>query len=170
MWLDEPLVGHGFRSYHALGAAYGDEVLTAPHNEWLRLFAEEGVFVGLAGLGFVLGTLAWLSRPRDWLGTGLLGAFAGYSLAATFNNPLLFIQVSIICFTLAGAGLARAGPWERRTWSRSSLAAWRPWRRARSADGPLGAVPGLDPAAGEDVEPGQGEGEVHDRQGASQPE
>ncbi len=31
---------------------FGDPVLNAPHNEWLRFFAEHGVLVGLLGLAF----------------------------------------------------------------------------------------------------------------------
>lgn len=108
MWLDRPFTGHGFRSYKELGARYGDERLNSPHNEWLRLFAEEGVVVGAVGIGFAATTALWLARRRGWLGSGLLAAFAGWLIAATFNNPFLFIQVSVIAFTLAGTGLALA--------------------------------------------------------------
>lgn len=108
MWLDRPLTGRGFRSYKLLGDRYGDRRLNSPHNEWLRLFAEEGVVVGVVGLGFGLTTLVWLARVKGWLGTGLLAAFAGWAIAATFNNPFLFIQVSLVAFTLAGTGLALA--------------------------------------------------------------
>ncbi len=111
MWLDQPLLGHGFRSYKILAPAYGDQVLGSPHNEWIRLFAEEGVVAGLLGIAFVL-TVAWrLARIPGWLAAGALGAFVGWAITATFNNPFLFLQVNAIAFTVAGItlGLGR-GP------------------------------------------------------------
>lgn len=108
MWLDEPLIGHGFQSYRELHAAYGDTVLSAPHNEWIRLFAEGGVIVGLAGLAWAATTLVALARAPGWLGAGSFAAFAGWCLAATFNNPTGYIQVGVIVFTVVGTGLALA--------------------------------------------------------------
>ncbi len=108
MWLDEPLIGHGFQSYRELHAAYGDMVLSAPHNEWIRLFAEGGVIVGLAGLAWAVTTLVALARAPGWLGAGSFAAFAGWCLAATFNNPTGYVQVGVIVFTVVGTGLALA--------------------------------------------------------------
>ncbi len=108
MWLDEPLIGQGFQSYRELHAAYGDTVLSAPHNEWIRLFAEGGVIVGLAGLAWAVTTLVALARAPGWLGAGSFAAFAGWCLAATFNNPTGYIQVGVIVFTIVGTGLALA--------------------------------------------------------------
>ena len=49
MFLDQPLVGQGYRAYRQLSVQFGDPILNAPHNEWLRLFAEHGaIVVGLA--------------------------------------------------------------------------------------------------------------------------
>ena len=109
MWADEPLTGQGFLAYGRLATQFGDEVLTAPHNEWLRLFAEEGVVVGLVGVAFVLATFAWLVRDRSWLGAGILAAFVGWCVAATFNNPFGYVQVNALIFTIVGTGLARVG-------------------------------------------------------------
>jgi O-antigen ligase len=108
MWQDEPLTGQGFLAYRDLGPAFGDPVLGSPHNEWLRLFAEEGTLTGLFGLVFLVTTLIWLARPRDPVGGGLLAGTAGYFLMASFNNPFLFIQISIVAFTAIGFGLAEA--------------------------------------------------------------
>ena len=102
MWLDEPLVGHGFRSYKLLGPEYGDQTLGSPHNEWLRLFAEEGIVGGVLGLAFVLSVALRLARAPGWLATGALGGFVAWALTATFNNPFLFLQVSAIALTVAG--------------------------------------------------------------------
>jgi O-antigen ligase len=110
MWLDQPLFGHGFRSYKILAPAYGDQVLGSPHNEWLRLFAEEGIVAGILGIAFVL-AVAWrLARIPGWLAAGALGAFVGWAITATFNNPFLFLQVNAIAFTIAGItlGLGRS--------------------------------------------------------------
>jgi O-antigen ligase len=110
MWRDEPLTGWGFRSYKLIGNVYGDEVLNSPHNEWLRFFAEEGTLVGLVGLGFILASLGRLARVPGWLGAGTMAGFLAYVIAASFNNPFLFIQVSLVAFTIVGTGLA----WSRR--------------------------------------------------------
>ena len=87
MWLDEPLIGHGFQSYRELHAAYGDTVLSAPHNEWIRLFAEEGVIVGLAGIAWAVTTLVALARAPGWLGAASIAAFTGWCLAAIVQQP-----------------------------------------------------------------------------------
>lgn len=108
MWADAPLTGQGYLAYKELADAFGDPALGSPHNEWLRLFAEEGAIIGLVGLLFIAATVRSMSRVPGWLGTGLLGGFAAYVVAATFNNPLLFVRVSAIAFPLIGIGLALA--------------------------------------------------------------
>ena len=108
MWAEAPLTGQGYLSYKALAESYGDPVLGSPHNEWLRLFAEEGAIVGLIGIGFVVMAGVTLTRVPGWLGTGLLAGFLGYVLAASFNNPLLFVRVSAVAFPIVGVGLALA--------------------------------------------------------------
>jgi hypothetical protein len=109
MWADEPLIGQGFLAYGRLAPQFGDDVLAAPHNEWLRLFAEEGFIVGLVGVAFVLATFVSLVRDRSWLGAGILAAFLAWCVAATFNNPLGYVQVNTIIFTIVGTGIAGAG-------------------------------------------------------------
>ena len=108
MWHDEPIVGEGFLAYKQLADEHGDTALGSPHNEWLRLFAEEGTVTGIVGLAFVVSTLWWLSRRRDPVAGALLAGAAGYFLMASFNNPLLFTQISAVAFTGIGYGLARA--------------------------------------------------------------
>jgi O-antigen ligase len=108
MWADAPLTGQGYLAYKSLADAYGDPILGSPHNEWLRLFAEEGAIVGLVGLAFVVATGATLARVPGWLGTGLLAGFLGYVVAASVNNPLLFVRVSAVAFPIIGVGLALA--------------------------------------------------------------
>jgi O-antigen ligase len=106
MFLASPLIGQGFRAYREVGPAFGDTTLNAPHNEWLRLFAEDGVIVGLIGLAFV-GVTAWtLARRHGWLETATLVAFLSFAIAASFNNPFLFNQVTIPAFVVAGTGVA----------------------------------------------------------------
>ncbi len=108
MFLDQPLIGQGFRAYRQLSAAFGDPVLNAPHNEWLRLFAEHGVFIGLLGLAFLGATAASLARAPGWLGAGLFASFLSLAIAATFNNVFLFNQVTIPAMVMAGTGVALA--------------------------------------------------------------
>jgi O-antigen ligase len=108
MWTDQPLLGQGYLAYKELGPVYGDPVLGSPHNEWLRIFAEEGLVVGVVAIAFLVATAASLARIPGWLGTGMLAGFLGYVVAATFNNPLLFVRVSAVAFATFGVGLAVA--------------------------------------------------------------
>jgi hypothetical protein len=108
MWQDQPITGQGFLAYKQLADEYGDPVLGSPHNEWLRLFAEEGTVTGIVGIGFLATSLLWLSRRRDPIAGGLLSGVAGYFLMASFNNPFLFIQIGVVAFTAIGFGIARA--------------------------------------------------------------
>ena len=108
MWQDEPLIGQGFLAYKQLADQFGDPILSSPHNEWLRLFIEEGAFAGFIGLAFVASTLAWLRRGRGALEAGILAGAIGWSTMASFNNPFLFIQVSAMVFPLIGYGLVSA--------------------------------------------------------------
>ena len=105
---DKPLIGQGYLAYKALGETFGDPVLGSPHNEWLRIFAEEGVVVGLVAIAFLVATAVTLARVPGWLGTGILAGFLGYVIAASFNNPLLFVRVSAVAFGIVGVGLALA--------------------------------------------------------------
>ena len=108
MWLDEPLIGQGYLAYRQLGPEFGDPLMGSPHNEWLRLFAEEGALVGLVGLAFIGATTWSLAKVPGWLGTGILAGFLSYVIAASFNNPLLFVRVSAVAFSVIGVGLALA--------------------------------------------------------------
>ncbi len=105
MWRDEPVLGQGFLAYKQLGNEFGDPILSSPHNEWLRLFAEEGVVGGLLGLAFVATTLSWLIHGRGALAAGILAGAIGWFTMATFNNPLIYVQVSAIVFPLVGFAL-----------------------------------------------------------------
>jgi len=105
---NKPLIGQGYLAYKELADAFGDPALGSPHNEWLRIFAEEGVIVGLVGIGFLVATAVTLARVPAWLGTGILAGFLGYVVAASFNNPLLFVRVSAVAFGIVGVGLALA--------------------------------------------------------------
>jgi len=108
MGLDSPLIGQGFRSFMVLHAAYGEPLLQAPHDEWLRLFAEEGIVVAAAGIGFVLAALTCLWRDRTAVSLGAFGALLGWAFMATFNNPLNYAQVNIPIFLVAGTAIGLA--------------------------------------------------------------
>ena len=115
MWLDSPLVGHGFRSFEWLHRPPYGSILDAPHNEWLRFFAEEGLFVGLAGLVFAVVVPVTLVRTRGgYLPAAAAATAAGVFVMACFNNPFLYTQVNVPTFLVIGTGLgvalARAEP------------------------------------------------------------
>jgi hypothetical protein len=101
----------------------GDAVLNSPHNEWLRLFAEEGFVVGIVGALWIVSTVLTLARVPGWVGAGALATVLGWGVAATFNNPLLFIQVSTVGFTIVGTGLAWGPRWKRPLGGESASAA-----------------------------------------------
>jgi O-antigen ligase len=106
MWLDAPLLGHGFWSFFRLHAQYGSVPLDAPHNDWLRLFAEGGLVAGLAGIAFLLATAWTLTRGRGWLPRAALAAFLCWVLALCFNNIISYDQVSIPLAVVVATGVA----------------------------------------------------------------
>jgi putative inorganic carbon (hco3(-)) transporter len=108
MWLDEPLLGHGSGSFRLLHERYGAAAVTAPHNEWLRFFAEGGIVVGAAALGFLVAAARLLWRDGGAVAFGTLGVLAAYAVMASFNNPLIYIQVSVPVFVTLGTGLGVA--------------------------------------------------------------
>jgi O-antigen ligase len=108
MFVNAPLTGQGFLAYKQLADEYGDPILSSPHNEWLRLFAEEGIVGGLTGLIFLATTIVGLSHARGAIAAGILAGTAGFFTMATFNNPFLFIQVSAVVMPLAGFAIATA--------------------------------------------------------------
>ena len=108
MSLADPLFGHGFRSFEWLHATYGSPTLDAPHNEWLRLFAEEGALIGLAGAAFALRTPLLVVRAPGWLAAGAAAAGAAFFMMAFFNNPFIYTQVNVPAFLVVGIGVGVA--------------------------------------------------------------
>ncbi len=108
MWLDHPILGGGFRSFEWLHADYGSSIVNSPHNEWLRLFAEEGTLIGLAGVTFAISTPIVLLRTNHFLVAGTGAAAAGLFLSATFNNPFINAQLNVPSFLIIGIGLGIA--------------------------------------------------------------
>jgi hypothetical protein len=74
----------------------------------LRLFAEEGLFVGIAGVGFAALTVISLLRRPGWVAIGASAAAAGLFVMASFNNPFLYTQVNVPAFLVIGTGLGWA--------------------------------------------------------------
>ena len=108
MWLSNPILGAGFRSFEWLHADYGSPVIDAPHNEWLRLFGEEGTLVGILGVAFAVSTPIVLLRCSNLLAAGTGAAAAGLFLSATFNNPFINSQLNVPAFLIIGTGLGIA--------------------------------------------------------------
>ena len=114
MWLENPLLGAGFRSFEWLHTDLGSPVLDAPHNEWLRLFGEGGTLVGLIGIAFAIDTPIVLLRTPALLAAGTGAAAAGLFLMAVLNNPFLNSQLNVPAFLVIGTGLGIAA---RRSYS-----------------------------------------------------
>jgi hypothetical protein len=57
----------------------------------------------------LIASMFWyLARRREPLSRAVLAGAAGYVIMASFNNPLLFVQISAVVFTIIGFGLAFA--------------------------------------------------------------
>jgi O-antigen ligase len=115
IWADHPLTGAGFRAFEWLHETYGS-ALDAPHNEWLRFFAEEGTVVGLAGLVFAASTFLFAARGRSRPEIAGAAAWIAVVAMASFNNVFMYTQVNVPVFMVAGIGIgvslaARAGRW-----------------------------------------------------------
>lgn len=108
LWAENPLVGAGFRSFEWLHTAVGSPVLNAPHNEWLRVFAEEGTFVGAAAAAFAILTPVWLLRRRTLVAVAAAATAASVFFMACFNNPFLYTQVNVPVFIVIGTGVGFA--------------------------------------------------------------
>jgi O-antigen ligase len=108
MWAAHPLLGQGFRSFEWLHADYGSVVLDAPHNEWLRFFAEEGTVIGAAGIAFAMALPAIVIRAGGVIAVSAAAVAAGFALMAAFNNPFLYAQVTVPTFMVIGTGLGLA--------------------------------------------------------------
>jgi hypothetical protein len=148
MFAESPVTGRGFLSYQVLHESYGDPILRSPHNEWLRLFAEEGIVIGLAGLVLAISTAGMLAVARGVVATGALGGFLGFVVAATFNNPFLYVQVLTIACTIVGIVIGR-----------ELVSAARP---------PVRAVPRFYSSTARDIRPRDEEGDVDDAEGAQE--
>ena len=75
------------------------------------------------GALWIVATVFALARVPGWVGAGALATALGWGVAATFNNPLLFIQVSTVVFTIVGTGLAWGPRWKRPPEGESASAA-----------------------------------------------
>ena len=108
LWSQHPIFGAGFRSFEWLHPDVGSAVVNAPHNEWLRFLAEEGIVLGLVGLAFALLTPIVLLRANNWIAATGAAVAAGAFVAANFNNPFIYTQVNVALFTMIGIGLGLA--------------------------------------------------------------
>ena len=105
LWLDSPLLGSGTLAFKQVHAAYGSPNITAPHNELIRLLAENGPFVAAAFVALCLRVGSQLWRARTPIALGSLGALGTFLSAGLFNNPLLYVQVTIPVLTVIGIGI-----------------------------------------------------------------
>ena len=107
MWAEAPLLGHGMRSFEWLHAQYGS-TLDAPHNEWLRFFAEGGAVAGAAALVLLATVVATLVPRQSWMAAAGAGVAASLAVMASFNNPLLYAQVTVPTFIVVGMALGHS--------------------------------------------------------------
>lgn len=106
LWTEHPILGAGFRSFEWLHADVGSAIVNAPHNEWLRFLAEEGIVLGIVGISFAILTPIVLLRANNWIAATGAAAAASAFVAANFNNPFIYTQVNVALFTIIGIGLA----------------------------------------------------------------
>jgi O-antigen ligase len=108
MFRASPFIGGGYGMFMFQHERYGEPLIDAPHNEILRLFAEDGALVGMIGLAFGVTSLAVLSRGRTWLAGGLFTSFVSWCVMINFNNPFSYMQVTVPVFIALGSGLGLA--------------------------------------------------------------
>lgn len=111
---EKPLLGHGTGSFakEYQRVAVGEQFITVnPHNEFLMVSVQLGLFGLLAYLGFLSSQLYYareLSDNEKWLAQGLLMSLLITSL---FNTPFLdhteghwYAVMIALCFAALGAG------------------------------------------------------------------
>jgi O-antigen ligase len=109
MILEEPIFGHGFHSFRALGERYGasDGLLTA-HNEFIGLWAESGVAAIAAYLAVIAGVVGCaIARKTDSWAIVALGAITLFAVAGFFVDTLNFLGVTGVLWLVVAYGIAR---------------------------------------------------------------
>lgn len=133
-WVEQPLTGIGPGMTAPLVAAESPARRTAPHNDYIGVFAEMSL-PGLAlyvaiQLGVVRAAIiAWRrtkGRLRDLVATvGLL--FVGINVLGALNNPIYFFDIQVALWGLVGAviGIGAYRPSRRSTMAATASAAGR---------------------------------------------
>jgi O-antigen ligase len=109
MIVAEPIFGHGFHSFAALGPSFGaTDGLQTAHNEFIGLWAESGV---LAFAGYLL-TIAGVvrgavERRGDAWAMAALGAIVVFVVASSFNVQSMFLAVVGPVWLVVAYGIAR---------------------------------------------------------------
>lgn len=109
MFLDSPIIGHGFEGFYfkspEYGARWGIVKRIGPHSVIMKTLAETGL-LGLGVLGWVFGTAFLVSRrllertgPDRDLGMYFSGALAAVFVASFFGNVLNHSYVTFFFWT-----------------------------------------------------------------------
>ncbi len=109
MILDEPIFGHGFHSFRALGEGYGatDGLLTA-HNEFIGLWAESGIAAIAAYVAIIAGVVgSAIRRKSESWAIVALGAITLFAVAGLFVDTLNFLGVTGVLWLVVAYGIAR---------------------------------------------------------------
>jgi O-antigen ligase len=109
MILEEPIFGHGFHSFRVLGERYGatDGLLTA-HNEFIGLWAENGVVAIAAYVAIIAGVIACaIARRTDPWAIIAIGAITLFAVAGMFVDTLNYLGVTGVLWLVVAYGIAR---------------------------------------------------------------
>lgn len=115
---DYKFIGCGLNTYSIVAKNYKsfDEGGTYPHNSYLQMAAEKGIF-GLAVFLWVLFIffkvgLHYLDQRRDFLVLGLLSGILAFLVHAFFDNHLYSLQLVVLFWYILGLTMAiiRLGP------------------------------------------------------------
>ncbi len=109
MILAEPIFGHGFHSFRAIGEDYGatDGLLTA-HNEFIGLWAENGIAAIAAYLAILAGVVGCVvARRTDPWAIAVLGALTLFVVAGLFVDTLNYLGVTGPLWLVVAYGIAR---------------------------------------------------------------
>jgi O-antigen ligase len=102
----QPITGHGYGAFAALGDDYGGPGnLRTAHNETIALFAEVGL-PGVVSFVGLIGASLWALRRRSVAHDLGLAALLVFVTASSFNIQSVYPQVTTLVWAMVALGLA----------------------------------------------------------------
>jgi O-antigen ligase len=109
MIVADPIFGHGFHSFAAIGESFGaTDGLQTAHNEFIGLWAESGVLAFAGYLLTIAGiVIAAVERRADPWAMAAFGSIVVFIVASSFNVQSMFLAVVGPVWLFVAYGIAR---------------------------------------------------------------